>query len=99
MRVPKLSEEEMLQFIQENWERLPEKKRARIEDCKLEFKYRDVYRHVKREEYEKEKGEDTYPIYTLKRLLKYKKLTIEDIAEMKRLVDEAYTYTKCLPDK
>lgn len=96
MRIPKLPEEEMLQFIQENWERLPDKKKVRLEGCKLEYKYREVYRYVKHEEYEEEKGGDTYPIYTLKRLLKYKKLTNKDIEEMKRLVDEAFT--KWLPN-
>ena len=87
MPVPKLTDEQMLQYIRDNWAAVPERKREKLSLRPLKTQYHTVYKCVRHDEYEKEKGEDTYPVYTLKRLLKYKRLTPDDVAEMKRLLD------------
>ncbi len=84
----KLTDEQKLQYVQDNWELVPPSKREKLTTRSINKQYEYVYKRVRHIEYEKEKGEDTYPVYTLRRLLKYKKLTSEDLLKMITLIAE-----------
>lgn len=82
----RLTDKEKLQFIQEHWDVVPERRRARLAERTIAAQYTSVCKYVKRDAWNKEKGDDTYPIYTLKRVLKYKKLTKQDLVLMMHLL-------------